>query len=115
MPKRQYTIYCDESAKKGPHYSNFYGAALIKTADKQAIEVVLRKKKENLNISGEMKWTRISKEYQLKYVDFIKTFFEYIASRRIKVRIMFTHNYLKPKNLTASTKRTSTISYITNY
>jgi hypothetical protein len=100
MAKRHYTIYCDESSKKGRHYSNFYGGALVRSADRQAIEELLRAKKEELNIFGEMKWTRITKEYEDKYKEYINSFFEFIVTGRIKLRIMFTHNYIKPKNLT---------------
>ncbi|RUX03788.1 MAG: DUF3800 domain-containing protein [Mesorhizobium sp.] len=100
MPKRHYTIYCDESSKKGRYFSNFYGSALILSADRQAIEKVLREKKEELNIFGEMKWTKVTKEYQEKYVEFVRLFFDFVASGRIKIRIMFTQNYHRPKNLT---------------
>lgn len=99
MAKRHYTIYCDESSKKGPHFSNFYGGALVRGADRQPIEEILQVKKEEMNIFGEMKWTRVTKEYQEKYIEFIQTFFEFIESGRIKVRIMFTHNYMRPRNL----------------
>lgn len=47
MPKRHYTIYCDESSKKGRYFSNFYGSASIQSAERQAIEKVLREKKKN--------------------------------------------------------------------
>lgn len=100
MAKRHYTIYCDESSKKGRHYSNFYGGALVRSADRQAIEGVLQDKKDELNIYGEMKWTKITKEYEEKYTEFVRVFFEYISTGRIKLRIMFTHNYNRPRNLT---------------
>lgn len=32
MPK-EYTIWCDESIKKGKYYSNFYGGLLIQSKD----------------------------------------------------------------------------------
>lgn len=104
MPKRHYTIFCDESAHKGRYYSNFYGGALVKSEDRQAIEAVLRAKQAELNISGEMKWTKITKNYQDKYIEFISTYFDFIQSGRIKVRIMFTHNYKKALNLSEDHK-----------
>lgn len=104
MAKRHYTIFCDESAKKGPFYSNFYGSALISSSDQESIENLLKCKKDELNIIGEMKWTKITKNYENKYKDFIKYFFEFVKTGRIKIRIMFTHNYRRPKQLTQEQK-----------
>lgn len=101
MAKRHYTIYCDESAKKAPYFSNFYGGALLKTADCEKIEDLLRKKKADLNLNQELKWTKITKNYQEKYLEFIKFYFEFVASGRIKIRIMFTHNYKMAAGLNA--------------
>lgn len=99
MAKRHYTIFCDESAQKGRYFSNFYGGALVKSEDRQAIEEILREKQSELNISGEMKWTKITRNYQEKYIEFMSTYFDFVRSGRIRVRIMFTHNYMKAKNL----------------
>lgn len=104
MAKRHYTIYCDESAKKGKYYSNFYGGAILKSEDRQAIESLLREKQAELNISAEMKWTKITKNYEEKYIEFMNLYFDFIRTGRIKVRIMFTHNYKRPKNLTEDQK-----------
>lgn len=30
---QEYLIYCDESAKTGKYFSNFYGGALIRSTD----------------------------------------------------------------------------------
>jgi hypothetical protein len=38
----EYIIYCDESESKGRFYSNFYGGALIKAADRERIEAALK-------------------------------------------------------------------------
>lgn len=100
MAKRHYTIYCDESAKKGKYFSNFYGGVILKSEDRQAIETLLRDKQAELNIFGEMKWTKITKNYEDKYIEFMNTYFDFIRSGRIKVRIMFTHNYRRAKDLT---------------
>ncbi len=101
MPKRHYILYCDESAKHGKYYSDFYGAALVAASDRQAIEAALLEKKEELNLFKEIKWTRITENYLEKYVEFVRTYFEFIASGRLKVRIMFTQNMHKAKNLKA--------------
>lgn len=99
MPKRQYIVYCDESAKRGRHFSNFYGGVVCAAEDQQGIESALREKKEELNLFREIKWSRITENYQDKYIQFIRTYFEYIATGRLKVRIMFTHNFHRPVNL----------------
>jgi len=101
MAKIHYTVYCDESAKHGPHYSNFYGGVIVSSSDRQAVEQALRDKKEELNFFKELKWTRVTENYLDKYIEFINYYFEFIKSGRLKVRIMFTHNIHKPKNLTA--------------
>lgn len=47
-----------------------------------------------------MKWTKVTKEYQEKYIEFIRLFFDFVARGRIKIRTMFTQNYHRPNNLT---------------
>jgi hypothetical protein len=54
----EYIIYCDESEDKGRFYSNFYGGALIRASDREAIELALRAAKDG--ITGEAKWTKIT-------------------------------------------------------
>lgn len=100
MPKRHFTIYSDESAKKGRYFSNFYGGALVKTGDIQAINQILNEKKDELNLFKELKWTKITENYQDKYIEFISKYFDLIEVNRIRVRVMFTHNQFRPKNLT---------------
>lgn len=100
MPKRHYTIYSDESAKKGRFFSNFYGGALVATGDIEAINRILLEAKEGLNLFKEVKWTRITENYAQKYIDFISVYFDLVAAGRIRMRIMFTHNALRAQNLT---------------
>jgi hypothetical protein len=96
MAKRQYIIYCDESSKKGPFFSNFYGGALLRAQDREAIEASLRDKKEELNINGEIKWTKVTANYLDKYIEFVRHFFTFVESGRIKLRIMYTQNMYRP-------------------
>lgn len=100
MPKRHYTIYCDESVKKGAFFSNFYGGALIKSAEQEAVSELLNSRKDELNLYKELKWQKITENYKQKYIEFMSTYFDLIATNRIKIRIMFTHNQFKPKTLT---------------
>jgi len=85
MAKRQYIIYCDESDKKGQFYTNFYGGALIRASDREALEGLLNSKKQELNLGKELKWQRVSSNY----LEFISYYFDFVQTGRIKVRIMF--------------------------
>lgn len=100
MPKRHYTIFCDESARKGGVFSNFYGGALVRSQDREAIERSLSEKKEELNCLGELKWTKITEPYKDKYIEFVDHFFSFVETGRIKIRVMFTQNRHRAVNLT---------------
>ncbi|MDR9395421.1 MAG: hypothetical protein RI571_14085, partial [Roseovarius sp.] len=99
MARRHYTIICDESAKKGKYFSNFYGGVIFRSRDQKAIEAALQEKKEELNLLKELKWTSVTSNYVEKYSEFIDYYFTFIASRRLKTRIMFTQNMFRPKGL----------------
>lgn len=100
MPKRHYTIYSDESSKKGRYFANFYGGAIFKTSNLEALNKILKERKDELNLFKELKWTKITENYADKYIGFISTYFDLLEAGRIRLRIMFTHNQLKAKNLT---------------
>lgn len=97
----QYIIYMDESSKNGPHYSNFYGGALVRSIDFEKINASLNSKKIELNLFGEVKWQKVTSNYLTKYIELMNLFFNYIEADLIKLRIMFTHNYHQPINLTS--------------
>jgi hypothetical protein len=101
MAKRRYTIFCDESSKKGRYFSNFYGGALVLTQDREGIEEALRSKKEELNRHQELKGSRVTENYLDKYTEFINFYFDYVETERIKVRVMFTQNMYRATKLTA--------------
>lgn len=88
----QFIIFCDESAEKGTFFSHFYGGALVRASDRQMIEEVIAARKAELNIKGEVKWTKITANYQDKYLALVDTFFDLIDAGLVKVRIMFTQN-----------------------
>ena len=99
MAKRQYTIYLDESAKRGRYFSNFYGGALLRSADREAITEALEGKAAELNLHNELKWTRVTENYREKYEEYVRFFFTFVASGRVKVRIMFCQNFFRPNDL----------------
>lgn len=65
----EYTIYCDESESKGRHFSNFYGGALVHSDDIDSVRAIIAKKKLDLNLFGEIKWSKISIPYYKKYIE----------------------------------------------
>ena len=94
-----FILYCDESAKKGKYFSNFYGGALIKARDREEINNMLINKCECLNFFSELKWTKVTENYLEKYIEFIDLYFNLISASKIKIRIMFTQNVHKASNL----------------
>lgn len=102
--QRNYVLYCDESSKKGKFYSNFYGGAILKAEDREAIEKILKAKKDELNLFDELKWTKVTENYLEKYKEFIDTVFDLVDANLIKIRIMFTHNRYVASQLTAEQK-----------
>ena len=100
MQEITYRIYADESVSNGKYYSNFYGGALVKTTDISEIEKALNDKKEELNLNGEIKWTKVTENYLEKYIEIINLFFSFIKVGKIKVRIMFAQNAYVSDGLT---------------
>lgn len=88
----QFIIFCDESAEKGTYYSHFYGGALVRASDREMIEDVISAKKAELNIKGEVKWTKITANYKDKYIELVDMFFDLIERGLVKIRLMFTQN-----------------------
>ncbi|MBA9070721.1 hypothetical protein FHR71_004491 [Methylobacterium sp. RAS18] len=91
MPK-EFIIYCDESSSKEKHFSDFYGGVLVNSDDIDFVRAALSDKKRELNLHGELKWTKITENYEDKYKQIVDAFFDLVDAGKIKVRIMFTHN-----------------------
>lgn len=70
----------------------FMDGALVKVTDIQDIEKHLNTKKQELNLNGEIKWSKVTENYLEKYIEMINLFFTFIKSGKIKVRIMFAQN-----------------------
>lgn len=96
---KTYIIYCDESIKKGEFYSNFYGGALINASSYDRIVESLSSKKKELNLFGEIKWSKMSLNYLDKYKEFIEVYFNFIKTGDIKLRIMFRQNRYRSTGL----------------
>ena len=78
----------------------FMVGALIKVSDVQSIEKALNDKKDELNLNGEIKWTKVTGNYLDKYIEMINLFFYFIKSGKIKFRVMFGQNAYVTDGLT---------------
>ncbi len=99
MATRYYIIYADESDKKGQYFSNFFGGVLLKASDREAISDALMAKKFELGLERELKWQYVDAACVDRYIEFVQTYFEFVATGRLKTRIMFTQNMMVPNNL----------------
>jgi hypothetical protein len=92
MADKHYIIYADESDKRGRLFSNFFGGVLLEAEEQQRISVELQNKKQALGLLHEVKWQNVDPTNVDRYIEFIRYYFTYVASSRLKVRIMFTQN-----------------------
>lgn len=99
MRDKHYIIYADESEKRGRYFSNFFGGVLLSASEQQQISFELNAKKAELGLNHEVKWQNVDPTCVDRYIEFIRFYFEYVASARLKVRIMFTQNMRVPTNL----------------
>lgn len=95
----EYIIYCDESEEKGRYFSNFYGGALVRSTDISDVTAAISKRKNELHLFGEVKWTKITEQYEQRYLDLVDLFFDFVQNDKVKVRVMFTQNTNIPINL----------------
>ncbi|MEX2616965.1 MAG: DUF3800 domain-containing protein [Alphaproteobacteria bacterium] len=98
---KEYIIYCDESEDDGNLFSNFFGGALVRSDHIDHVRNSIAQKKNDLNFNGEIKWNKITENYESKYKEILDLFFDFVAQDIIKIRIMFTQNIHVAQNLTA--------------
>lgn len=99
-PPRAFLIYADESVSQGARFSNFYGGALVKSEDHAGVIERLSGVKLEQHLFGEVKWSKITENYQEKYIRLVDAFFDEIEAGRVKVRVMFTENRRPTPELT---------------
>ncbi len=99
LKPRQLVIYCDESDDKGKFFSHFYGGLAVDDSKREALENELQATKDRLNFQGEAKWSKIGPGHEARYIGLIDAFFDCVANKRIKVRIMFTQNIYSAEDL----------------
>lgn len=64
-----------------------------------SIQAALEGKKQELGLNGEVKWQKVTAQYLDRYIELMSLFMDQVANDFVKVRIMFTHNYLQPVGL----------------
>ncbi|MCC6329554.1 MAG: DUF3800 domain-containing protein [Acidobacteria bacterium] len=99
MPESEYIIFCDESESEGKFYSNFYGGLIVGASQYRRITERLNAKKAELNLFGEIKWSKVTARYLTKYEDLVQCFFEEIKEGNVKLRVMFRQNAHVAANL----------------
>ena len=75
----EYIIYCDESVSDGKYYSDFFGGVLVRNTHIDAIREALDAKKRELNLSGEIKWVKVTGNYLEKYKQMMDLFADFYA------------------------------------
>ncbi len=90
---RELILYCDESDVSGKHFSTFYGGALVESQHLADVIARLQGCKDRENLGAEVKWQKITEQYQSKYLSFVDETFDLMAEGKLKVRVMFTQNY----------------------
>ncbi|PMD93548.1 hypothetical protein BWI97_18320 [Siphonobacter sp. BAB-5405] len=96
----EYFIWCDESEKKGKHFSNFYGGVLVESTHLSEVELRLKQVCEEQALYSEIKWQKVTEHYLDKYKAIVGVFFDLMKEGKVKMRVMFTQNFYKPLNLT---------------
>lgn len=74
----EFIIYSDESVSQGDLFSDFFGGALVTSEDLNDVNAALEAKKQELNLFGEIKWTKVSVNYLEKYRQMMDLFFSFI-------------------------------------
>ncbi len=100
----EYLIYCDESDKDGELYSDFFGGCMVSGKDAPAVIDALNRKKKELHLLGEIKWTKVTEQYLDRYIQVIDLFFDYIRDGKVKMRVMFRKTKDEPSRPTQKNK-----------
>ncbi|WP_330942345.1 DUF3800 domain-containing protein [Bacillus velezensis] len=111
----EYLIYCDESTKRGKLCSNFYGGALVKSIHLEDVTNRLNKYKSEANITGEVKWTKVTAPYLEKYIGLMDIFFDLLQENKLKMRVMFQQNLVSDDITRHFTKEEHEESYFKLY
>ena len=92
MRDKEYILFCDESVGSGRYYSDFYGGVMVGTSQYELVTRRLLERKQELNLHGEVKWSKVTQPYLEKYERLMQSFFAEVAAGHLRVRVMFRQN-----------------------
>lgn len=95
----EYWIFCDESVQEGASFSNFFGGVIVPAARHSEIENRLRIAKAENGFLKELKWQRVTEQWQAGYERVITSFFDILRAGEARVRVMFRANETGRQNL----------------
>ena len=75
----EYIVYCDESNSNGTKFSDFFGGCIVSGKDWHFVEDALEAKKKELNLFGELKWTKVTAQYLERYIEIVDLFFDFVG------------------------------------
>lgn len=81
LNEKEYVLFCDESDRRGPFYSNFYGGARVPASQLRTVELALLDQRQRLGLTSEIKWEKVGPRIVERYEKFIAAFFDQIAAR----------------------------------
>jgi hypothetical protein len=99
LHEKEYTLFCDESDRRGRFFSNFYGGVRVPASSLLEVEHTLASCKARLGLNSEIKWEKVGPGIVERYETFITVFFDQLAARRAVMRVMFTQNARVPVGL----------------
>ena len=85
-PEREYIFFCDESDRKGPFFSNFYGGVRVPASQLNPVNATLLARKQALGLTSEVKWEKTDPTNVERYQQMMQAFFHEIATRSLAVR-----------------------------
>jgi hypothetical protein len=92
MGEKEYILFCDESDRHGKYYSNFYGGVMVGASQYERVTRRLDTLKLDLNLYGEIKWKKVTKNYLEKYITLMSAFFDELNHGNLRIRIMYRQN-----------------------
>lgn len=92
LDEKEFIIFADESEGKGAYYSNFYGGILVGATQYLRITHSINRLKKDLNLAGEIKWSKVTENYLSKYEAIVDALFDEIEAGNLKLRVKFSQN-----------------------
>jgi len=90
--EKEWVLFSDESVPKGVHYSNFYGAVLVRASQIQRINERIQGLAAQAGLDSEVKWNKVTEMWVAGYETLVEAFFDEVFRGNLRVRIMFRQN-----------------------